>query len=103
MTPSIPGPEGHRPSGQQNHLASDIAAGARAGPPRAEPGHRGEDARPMQASAVLAAGRERGRSDFRRIRRDVIALALLVIVLAIGVVVQSSLEDIFVDLVKRPE
>ncbi|HEX6634539.1 MAG TPA: cache domain-containing protein [Usitatibacter sp.] len=35
----------------------------------------------------------RSRSDFQRIRRDVLALAALVIVLAIGVVVQSSMED----------
>jgi PAS domain-containing protein len=35
----------------------------------------------------------RSRSDFHRIRRDVLALAALVIVLAVGVVVQSSMED----------
>jgi PAS domain-containing protein len=75
MTPSQPGPEGRYPSTQHGHLAPFASAAAGARSPAFQPPWR------------------RSRSDFHRIRRDVLALAALVVVLAVGVVVQSSMED----------
>lgn len=93
MTPETQGRGGHRRSSQLGHLAPSAPGAVTPSRPPSGPDTGGEDRPEGALPPVWRAGWQRSPSDFRRLRREVLALALLVIVLAIGVVVQSSLDD----------